>query len=65
VPTWTGPDDLRRLAAPGWRDGFPGPEERRRAAERVVAEHSFDARARELLETVLALRDRASWRTAT
>ncbi|MGI8646254.1 MAG: glycosyltransferase family protein [Nocardioides sp.] len=55
VPMWTGPEDLRRLAEPGWRDAFPNHAQRFRAAERVAAEHSFDARAATLLEAALTL----------
>ena len=48
VPTWRTPDDLRRLARPPY-DAWPGVQERRALAERIVAEHSFDARAATLL----------------
>lgn len=48
VPVWRTPDDLARLARPPY-DAWPGPAERRALAERVVAEHSFDARAATLL----------------
>ena len=48
-------DDLRRLLAQ--RDtAFPPPEERAAIAARVVAEHSFDARARTLAEAAVRLR---------
>lgn len=51
------PEDLRRLA----RDlrVFGDDAERRAVAARVHAEHSFDARARVLLEAALELRGRA------
>ncbi len=55
VPTWHGPADLGRLAEPGWRAGFPDAAQRLHAAERVVAEHSFDARAARLLDAALTL----------
>ncbi len=47
--------DLRRLAEPGWRADFPDAAGRLRAAERVVAEHSFDARAGQLLDAALTV----------
>ena len=55
VPTWRDPADLRRLAEPGWRADFPDAAGRLRAAERVVAEHSFDARAGQLLDAALTV----------
>jgi hypothetical protein len=48
VPVWRTPEDLARLARPPY-DAWPGAAERRALAERVVAEHSFDARAATLL----------------
>lgn len=48
VPTWSTPDDLARLARPPY-DAWPGPDERLALARRIVAEHSFDARAATLL----------------
>ncbi|WP_170219379.1 glycosyltransferase [Nocardioides litoris] len=48
VPTWRDAADVARLAVPPYA-AWPGPEERRALAERVVAEHSFDARAAVLL----------------
>lgn len=54
VQTWDGPEDLRRILKE--RDTvFPSADERRRAAEQVAAEHSFDARARVLLEDATTL----------
>ncbi|MBS44361.1 MAG: hypothetical protein CMH83_14585 [Nocardioides sp.] len=55
---WRTPADLARLAVPsgdsgGWT-GQPADDVRRRVAEHVVAEHSFDARAELLLDVVLA-----------
>ena len=55
VPLWRDADDLRRLAVPGWRADFPDTAGRLRTAERVVAEHSFDARASELLDAALTV----------
>ena len=55
VPLWRDADDLRRLAVPGWRAGFPDTASRLRTAERVMAEHSFDARAAELLDAALTV----------
>jgi GT2 family glycosyltransferase len=49
-------DDLRFLAGPGRDQRFPSVEERRRIAERVGREHSFDARARRLLDVAHELR---------
>ena len=48
VATWRTSADLARLAVPPY-DAWPGEQERRALAERVVAEHSFDARAATLL----------------
>ncbi|MCW2817129.1 MAG: hypothetical protein JWN84_4584 [Nocardioides sp.] len=53
VPTWRSGDDLARLAVPPY-DAWPGPDERRALAERIVAEHSFDARAATLLAAAQA-----------
>jgi len=55
VPVWRGPADLGRLTEPDWRSHFPDAASRRSTAERVVAEHSFDARAAELLEAALSI----------
>ncbi|GAA2134132.1 glycosyltransferase family protein [Nocardioides bigeumensis] len=54
APTWSTPADLAALARPGWRDRWPSYDERVVAAERVVARHGFDARARSLLELALS-----------
>lgn len=56
VPVWRTGDDLARLARPPY-DAWPGREERRALAERVVAEHSFDARAATLLAEARRLLD--------
>ena len=56
VPVWRDADDLARLARPPYA-AWPGPDERRAVAERVVAEHSFDARAATILATARALLD--------
>ncbi|MDO9457932.1 glycosyltransferase [Nocardioides sp.] len=53
VPTWRTDDDLARLARPPY-DAWPGPDERRALAERIVAEHSFDARAATFLAAARA-----------
>jgi GT2 family glycosyltransferase len=55
VRTYADLDELRAiLDSPD--DYFPAPDERRAIAERVVREHSFDARARQLLDAALELR---------
>ncbi|MEO9322588.1 glycosyltransferase [Nocardioides sp. C4-1] len=48
LPVWRSPDDVARLAVAPWA-AWPGADERRALAERVVREHSFDARAATLL----------------
>ena len=53
----SGPEDLIRLTRPENFDAIYGDDdERRRVAARIHAEHSFDARARVLLDTALELR---------
>lgn len=52
LPTWRSASDLAALARPPF-DAFPNAAQRRALAERVVAEHSFDARAATLLEAAL------------
>ena len=63
VQTWHDEHDLARIVRE--RDTlFPSGEERVRAAERVAAAHSFDARAEELLaEAARLTRERAARRT--
>jgi spore maturation protein CgeB len=56
LPTWRTPDDVARLARPPY-DAWPGPAERRALAERIVAAHSFDARAATLLAAARAALD--------
>jgi hypothetical protein len=57
VQTYDSLDDLAALASPDGRaKTFPDGAERVTLAERVRAEHSFDARAARLLEVVTALR---------
>ena len=56
VPMWRTPEDLARLARPPY-DAWPGRAERLALAERVVAEHSFDARAATLLAAARPLVD--------
>jgi spore maturation protein CgeB len=54
VRTWSDEDDLRRIVEE--RDTlYPTGEERRRAAEAVAAEHSFDARARTFVDDAVRL----------
>ncbi|WP_370248402.1 glycosyltransferase [Nocardioides sp.] len=55
VPTWTGPDDLAAAVADPAR--WPDDDARRALARHVVAEHSFDARARVLRAAAAALVD--------
>lgn len=55
VPTWRTAADLARLVRPPY-DAWPDADARRVLAERVVAEHSFDARARTLLDAAIRLR---------
>jgi hypothetical protein len=55
LPTWRTPADLARLTTPPY-DAWPGADVRLALAERVVAEHSFDARARTLLDAALRVR---------
>jgi spore maturation protein CgeB len=52
VRTWRGADDLVRLAREG-AAAFPGDEERRAVAERVVRDHSFRARAEVLVDAAV------------
>ena len=47
-------DDLRRLLGSERKSAFPDRAERLRIAERIRAEHSFDARARQLHDLVTA-----------
>ncbi|WP_232677275.1 glycosyltransferase [Nocardioides sp. R-C-SC26] len=55
VPIWRTPSDLARLArAP--EQHWPDVAARRALAERVTAQHSFDARADALLEAAITLR---------
>lgn len=54
VLTWSSPTEFARLAAdPGH---WPDTPDRLAVAERVLVEHSFDARARELIDVALRLR---------
>lgn len=57
VQTYSSPADLAKMVDPEYRDAiFPDAEERLRIAERVAKEHSFLARASELLQAVLTAR---------
>ncbi len=56
VHTYRSAQEFARLCGPEGRHSFPDDETRRALAKRVGAEHSFDARARALLDAVLALR---------
>ncbi|GAA4769303.1 hypothetical protein GCM10023351_11280 [Microbacterium gilvum] len=55
VQEYRGPADLRRLLDPA-SDAWPSTEELGALAARAAAEHSFDARARTLLDDALAVR---------
>ena len=61
VQTYRTPEDLARLAGPGRELAFPDEERRLAIAARVAREHSFDARARQLMDAALAVRDRQGW----
>ncbi len=50
APRWDRREDFALLGETGWRDRFPDADQREMAAHRVVAEHSFDARAAALLD---------------
>lgn len=56
VRTFRDPGELRALVSSYGR-AFPGEADRVAIAQRVRAEHSFDARARTLLDAALSLRD--------
>lgn len=57
VPTWHATSDFARLTAEPFEAHYPDPAARLAIAERVVAEHSFDARAATLLDAALRLVD--------
>ncbi|MDN4173228.1 hypothetical protein QWY28_09770 [Nocardioides sp. SOB77] len=57
VRVWRTDEEFRRLTAGEPDEHWPGAAARRRTAERVVAEHSFDARAATLLARALTLVD--------
>ncbi|CAN5272104.1 hypothetical protein BH09ACT12_BH09ACT12_22270 [soil metagenome] len=54
LPTWQTPADLAHLIRPPY-DAWPDAAARLALAERVVVEHSFDARAATLLDAALRL----------
>ena len=56
LTTWSDVAEFGHLAADPLEQHYPDAEARLALAERVVAEHSFDARAATLLETALSLR---------
>ncbi|GCD90328.1 glycosyltransferase [Nocardioides sp. LS1] len=58
VPVFRDVDDFRRLATGDFERHYPDADARLATAHRVVAEHSFDARAATLLDA--ALRQRAA-----
>lgn len=60
LPTWRTAEDFRRLTTPPYDAHYPSADQRRRLAERVVVEHSFDARAAALLDAALAHRARTA-----
>jgi hypothetical protein len=57
VRVWRTDEEFRALTTGDPDEHWPDAAARRRTAERVVAEHSFDARAATLLERALALVD--------
>ncbi|GAA3927432.1 glycosyltransferase [Microbacterium soli] len=59
VRTYTSEDELRELLSPA-AQGWPSESESRRAAERIRAEHSFQARARVLLDDAMRARSARS-----
>ncbi len=61
VQTYQNLDDLRRLLGKDRDQYFPDDEARRIIAEKVAVEHSFDARARELLDAALDVRLDRGW----
>lgn len=61
VQVYSSVPDLARLCGPEGRDAFPDDETRRTIAKRVGSEHSFDARARQLLDSALAVRQSLAW----
>ena len=56
LATWSEVSEFARLTSEPLAEHYPDLEARLALAERVVAEHSFDARAATLLETALRLR---------
>jgi hypothetical protein len=59
VRTWRSHEEFRQLTIGAYESAYPAADARRELAERVVAEHSFDARARQLLDAALRLRARS------
>ncbi len=56
LPTWSHLSEFAHLTGEPLEDHYPDAAARLALAEKVVAEHSFDARAATLLETALRLR---------
>lgn len=61
VRCYESPDDLARLCGPERDSLFPDSEARLQMADVVRTEHSFDVRARTLLEEALAVREHQGW----
>lgn len=55
VRVWRTAEDFRTLTSGAWREHWPDAAARRRTAERIVAEHSFDARASTLIDLVVPI----------
>ena len=55
VRTFASRWDLAAQLGGDWRSSYPGDEDRLRLAELVRSEHSFDSRARRLLDTAVSL----------
>jgi glycosyltransferase involved in cell wall biosynthesis len=60
VRTWRRPDELITLLRAPVDDIFPPEARRAEIAARIAAEHSFDARARVLLDAAIRLREQRS-----
>ncbi len=60
VQVYRSVDELERLCSEPL-DAFPDDETRRAMAKRVADEHSFDARARQLLDVALGVRESMAW----
>ncbi|MEI2714203.1 MAG: glycosyltransferase [Nocardioides sp.] len=55
IAVWRDADDFARITSGDWRARFGTDEQRRTLAHRVITEHSFDARARQLIDALVPL----------